>query len=130
MYAITSQDPLQLEAAVADWKLQHTLCVLGDPENMVVEYLKEKYLPNLAMGEKDGYPNGMVQPAELVFIKDKPIIAWTKNPSQMNGNGALGRPSAKKMWNYIETNVKSATDKLECTDGEEFTLTSGRCTIL
>lgn len=132
MYAITSQNPTQLEAAVAGWNLEHTSSVLGDPENMVVDYLKEKYLPNLVMGEKNGYPNGMVQPAELVFIKDKPIIAWTKQPSTSNGDGFLGRPSAEKMWNFIEKNMnKERTEELECSDGEEFTsLTGGRCTIL
>lgn len=104
MYAITSQDPNKVEKAVATWKLGNTY-VLGDPENRTVDYLKEKYLPDLVMGERAGYPHGMVQPAELVFHRDRAIVEWVKHPSFINMNGAFGRPNVKEMWKQIATHL-------------------------
>ena len=89
---------------MAKWKLKNT-CALGDPENIIVNYLKEKYLPDLVMGKKAGYPNGMVQPAELVFHKNRPIVEWVKHPSLLNFNGAVGRPNVKEMWRHIAVHL-------------------------
>lgn len=59
---------------IVEMKLKNTY-FLGDPENKVVNYL-----PDLVMGKKTRYPNGMVQRAELVFHKDRPILWWVKHP--------------------------------------------------
>ena len=104
MYAITSQDPTNVEKAVEKWKLRNT-SVVGDPNNRIVDFLKQHYLPDLVMGEKAGYPHGMVQPAELVFHRDKVIVEWVKQPSMINMNGAFGRPNVKEMWKNITTHL-------------------------
>jgi len=130
MYAITSQTQEEAEKAVKEWNLQYTT-MIGDPENVLVKYLQKMYLPKLVISfdeRQEEYPNGMVQPGELVFIKDKPIVAWYKNPNKRNANGAMGRPSAHKMWRYIEGCIEqqqedssgSTVKQLECSDGKEF----------
>ena len=124
MLAITSQNPEQVEKATAKWNLKNTT-FQADPEHKLIKYLEATY-PTLkfVMGEKKGYPNGMVQPAELVFHKGRLIVAWVRKPSMMNGNGAMGRPDAAKMWKYIAEMVASnpsGNDKeVQCSDGRQF----------
>lgn len=105
IYAIASQDQDKLDKALPKWNLKNT-SFIGDPENIISKYLKETYLENLAFGKKKGYPNGMAQPAELIFHKDRVIFDWVILPGLFNFQGALGRPNVKQMWKTIETHIK------------------------
>ena len=69
----------------------------------------------------------MVQPAELVFLGAKKVVAWTKQPKATNLFGAIGRPDAKKMWDFIATGRQNV-DSVECSDGEDFTASA--CSIM
>lgn len=126
VYAFSSEDNAKLQEVAKAWKLQHTT-FLGDPSNGLVDYLKEKYVPDVVVSDDKRYPNGMVQPAELVFFGSKLVVAWTKQPKAANGFGAIGRPDATKMWKFIETNLDQV-DTVTCSNGEEFT-SGGMCVV-
>ena len=122
-YALTAQDAESLQKDLDKMNLQQ-LKVFSDPSNEVVNYLKEKYLPNLAIDAHSGYPNGMVQPAELGFVGRTVVVAWTHVPKMSNAYGAMGRPDQVQVIAKLE--AKETTTK---SDGMEM-MPKWWCSIL
>lgn len=127
MYGLTSQDPEGVAKDLPGFGLKNTQ-VVADPSNEAVRYLQDKYLPNLRFEPaKAAYPNGMVQPAELVFVGTKPVLAWTKEPKTTNMYGAVGRLDATMVHQHVVKAIEDA--ELPCSDGSDM-MKSTRCVIL
>ncbi|KAE9370057.1 hypothetical protein N431DRAFT_441934 [Stipitochalara longipes BDJ] len=74
-----------------------------DPENILVEYFKERGLLDVAISEKKGYEHGMAQPAILVIKSDGTVLEkWAIVPSKMNLGGAKDRPELGQVWDNVQ----------------------------
>lgn len=94
---------------------------IGDPENVIAKYLREKQYIPLVISGKNGdrgqdtvynskihtrismYENGMVQPGVLVAKQDGEVLfSWAINPSLMNMGGATDRPSLHEIFKGVQ----------------------------
>lgn len=89
-------------AAKADeeWQLTKSYgysLVLGDCTNALANWLKEdELLPGLATVDKDGYPNGMVLPAQIWYAHHgSPVFEWYKVMDEP------GRPDPSAVWTQV-----------------------------
>lgn len=71
--------------------------VLGDATNALANWLKEdELLPNIATVEKEGYPNGMVLPAQIWYAHHgSPVFEWIKATDEP------GCPEPSAVWTQV-----------------------------
>mmetsp|Transcript_10009 Transcript_10009/g.16627 ORF Transcript_10009/g.16627 Transcript_10009/m.16627 type:complete len:146 (-) Transcript_10009:782-1219(-) len=129
--------------ALSEWNLDKYSSVVGDNENHIVQYCKDTFLPDLyitdcsaksnphGMNATD-YLHGAVQPAVLVFVGDKPAMAWACQPSVSNLQGSLGRPEPTEVWQVVEDCLQNWKKGIEfqCSNGEDLGQTGGCQAIL
>lgn len=137
-YDICSQVQPEANRAKAHWNLKNHEAVVGDNQNVVVQYLKDRYMSELfitncslksnlnGLNAKD-YPTGAVQPAVLIFVGDKPAFAWASIPSAANIHGSLGRPDPVQIWNVVEHCLQCRYQgvELQCLNGDGLDIVGG-----
>ena len=121
--AVTSEDENELSATQR--ASGFTGEVIVDPENLLAKELKKRRLLDVAISEKNGYPNGMAQPAVLVMNREKNVLFnWAIFPAvvcyssciwfprlglirrQMNFRGAKDRPDLTQIWDNMEARLQ------------------------
>mmetsp|Transcript_22745 Transcript_22745/g.33729 ORF Transcript_22745/g.33729 Transcript_22745/m.33729 type:complete len:192 (-) Transcript_22745:364-939(-) len=79
--------------------------VLSDPTHALANYYKEdELLPGITFTDpKDGFPNGMVQPAFIVYAHHGTECAhWEQSDvSEATEFGAANRPEPKALWEAV-----------------------------
>eukprot|EP00465_Bigelowiella_longifila_P002029 CAMPEP_0185263852 /NCGR_PEP_ID=MMETSP1359-20130426/16910_1 /TAXON_ID=552665 /ORGANISM="Bigelowiella longifila, Strain CCMP242" /LENGTH=159 /DNA_ID=CAMNT_0027851703 /DNA_START=319 /DNA_END=798 /DNA_ORIENTATION=- len=83
------------------WK--HSSDVFSDPENELAIASSFK----VAISDKEGYPNGMAQPALIILTKGgaKEIFNWRIQPSVMNFGGAKDPPHPKDVLDLVKARL-------------------------
>lgn len=86
-----------------------------DTKNTLVQFVKERYELEIAVSEKDGYENGMAQPAVLVLRGEEEedpmkgegavLEKWAIVPSTMNLGGASDRPDLEQVWDNVRAKI-------------------------
>lgn len=139
LFGTCSEIQSEADQSLSDWKLQHYQCMLGDNQNVVVQYLKKHYFRDLHIMDcpdrkhnelcRANFPQGSVQPAVLVFVGAQPVLVWSNRPSAANLNGSLGRPDVQEVWKLVADALEHLgadnNVKLYCSDGRELKQTGG-----
>jgi len=131
LYAICSERQSEANKAMSAWNIPNFSSVVGDNGNVIARAVKETYMPKLhitvcseaaktSMNRK-AFPNGCVQPAVLIFVKENPVLAWAVQPSRANLQGSLGRPEPKAVWKLVEDRLKDDEEGIvkACSNGED-----------
>mmetsp|Transcript_44866 Transcript_44866/g.72059 ORF Transcript_44866/g.72059 Transcript_44866/m.72059 type:complete len:220 (-) Transcript_44866:189-848(-) len=111
--AFTAQDDELAQKAQKDWKLSFD--VFSDPENELAKRFR------VAISDKEGYPNGMAQPALIILTKggEKELFNWRIQPSVMNLGGAKDRPHPKDVLDLVKARL-SGQDEAKFTEIRAF----------
>ena len=85
----------------------YTGTAISDPDNAIAGELKRRFNLDVAITPKNGYPNGMAQPAILILKNDGTVIYnWAIVPKTMNLGGATGRPVLEEVWTQASAELR------------------------
>ncbi|WP_189799559.1 redoxin domain-containing protein [Tateyamaria sp. syn59] len=94
LYAVTSQSQEGVDQAAQDWALDYK--IVSDVQNTLAQRFDIAVSPKEMPGE---YPNGMVQPGVVILDRTGAVLVqWAIDPQEINGFGALGRPTPEVIW--------------------------------
>jgi hypothetical protein len=131
LYAICSEVQEKATRALIEWNLNHHTALVGDNDNLLLEFFQDSYLPTLHLTDTthkqrgpmnhEAYPNGIVQPAVLGMVGGQPAMAWACQPSPANLHGSIGRPDPSEVEACLETclDAKEQGRTFHCSDGHE-----------
>ncbi|CAF9927437.1 MAG: hypothetical protein HETSPECPRED_006586 [Heterodermia speciosa] len=79
---------------------------LVDTEHLLARELKRRGLIDVAISERKGYAEGMVQPGVLIGGNRVGVVySWAIRPATMNLGGAKDRPLLNEVWDNAQAKM-------------------------